>query len=68
MSKEQKDSKVLAIRIPTPLFQKFKDKCDENSWRMSEVVRLYVRDFCEHGISGVVVSQLLGHKEKIEDK
>ena len=49
MSKKAKDSKILAIRVPIPLFEKFKEKCDKETFGMSEIIRLYIRDFAEHG-------------------
>jgi hypothetical protein len=54
MNKKQITSKILAVRVPTPIFDKFKQKCDEESFRMSEVIRLYIRDFSENGPSGAL--------------
>ena len=53
MSKEQIDSKVLAVRVPTQVFDKFKSQCSKEGFRMSEVIRLLVRDFSENGCLAV---------------
>ena len=44
MSKKQKASdKVLSVRVPEPLFDKFKEFCDENYKSMSDMIRDYMR-------------------------
>jgi len=37
--------KTLAIRIPNPLFHKFKEKCDSNYKSMSEAIRDFIREY-----------------------
>lgn len=37
--------KVLAIRIPEPLFEKFKEKCNENYKTMSEALRDFIKEY-----------------------
>ncbi len=49
MNKKSIKGKTLAIRVPDVLFDKFKEKCEKDSFRMSEVVRLFIRDFIENG-------------------
>lgn len=44
MNKNHAD-KVLAIRVPTPLFDKFKEKCNENFKSMSEALRDFIREY-----------------------
>ena len=53
MSKKKEiDSKVLAVRVPTPVFEKFQAKCEADGFRMSEVVRLYIRFFSDDATNG----------------
>ena len=49
-NKKQIDSKIIAIRVPTPILEKFKLKCKIENFRMSEVIRLYIRYFSENGL------------------
>ena len=44
MNKSNAD-KVLTIRIPLPLFDKFRDKCQENYKTMSEALRDLIREY-----------------------
>ena len=48
MNKQNAD-KVLAIRIPAPLFDKFKDECNKNYKTMSEALRDFIREYVKHG-------------------
>lgn len=43
MNKNNAD-KILAIRVPTALFEKFKEKCNENYKSMSDTVRDFIRE------------------------
>ena len=56
MSKETIDSKTLAVRVPTQVFEKFKERCDQEGFRMSEVLRLYMREFSTHGPRGALAA------------
>jgi|GEM_PF-2292202 len=45
MEKKQKSSdKVLSIRVPEPLFTKFKEACDANFKSMSDTIRDCIRE------------------------
>lgn len=44
MNKKNAD-KILAIRIPTPMFKIFKEKCNNNFKSMSDTLRDYIRDY-----------------------
>lgn len=41
--------KVLSVRIPSELFDKFKNLCDENYKTMSDTLRDYIRDYAKKG-------------------
>lgn len=42
---EKHTDKTLAVRVPVPLFEKFKSKCEANFKNMSDVVRDFI---CEY--------------------
>lgn len=69
MSKETIDSKTLAVRVPTHIFEQFKERCDKDGFRMSELVRLFIRGFIQHGTYafGATASDWEGYKSQ-EDK
>lgn len=56
MNKKQTDSKVLAVRVPIQVFNKFKKRCIKEGFGMSEIVRLYIRDFSVNGPSGAIAA------------
>lgn len=41
--------KVLSVRVPSELFDKFKNLCDENYKTMSDTLRDYIRDYAKKG-------------------
>jgi lauroyl/myristoyl acyltransferase len=41
--------KVLSIRVPTELFDKFKALCDQNYKTMSDTLRDFIRDYAKQG-------------------
>lgn len=41
--------KVLSVRVPRELFNKFKILCDENYKTMSDTLRDYIRDYSKKG-------------------
>jgi metal-responsive CopG/Arc/MetJ family transcriptional regulator len=49
MNNKNVADKVLAIRVPTPLFDKFKEKCNENFKSMSDTLRDFIRDYIKQG-------------------
>ena len=48
--KKKTKSKILAIRVPLPIFDKFKEKCELENFKMSEVIRLFLLDFSQNGM------------------
>lgn len=54
--KKQMESKTLAVRVPIQVFNKFKERCDKEGFRMSEILRLYMGDFATNGPSGAVAA------------
>ena len=42
MTKKENSDKSITIRIPSALFEKFFDKCNENYRNMSEALRLLI--------------------------
>lgn len=49
MTKQNKADKVLSIRVPTILFEKFKALCDENYKSMSDTLRDFIREYAKQG-------------------
>jgi metal-responsive CopG/Arc/MetJ family transcriptional regulator len=43
-NKYKVSDKVMSIRVPEPLFSKFKDICDANFKSMSDTIRDFIRD------------------------
>ena len=43
MSKKHTD-KTLAVRVPTPMFNRFKELCDANFKSMSDTIRDFIRE------------------------
>jgi predicted DNA-binding protein len=41
--------KILAVRVPEELFEKFKQLCDENYKTMSDTLRDFIRDYTKRG-------------------
>ena len=49
MSKKHKAEKILAVRVPDELFDKFKQLCDENYKTMSDTLRDFIREYLKKG-------------------
>lgn len=49
MTKKQNADRPLTVRLPTPLFEKFRDKCNENYKTMSDALRDCVRWYVKQG-------------------
>jgi len=49
MTKENAEHSI-TIRVHPTLFDKFKDKCDDNYLNMSEAIRLLMHGWVEHNI------------------
>lgn len=49
MNKNNISEKILSIRVPEPLFEKFKTKCDDNFKSMSDTIRDFMREYAKCG-------------------
>ena len=49
MTKKNKAEKVLSVRVPEELFEKFKQLCDQNYKTMSDTLRDFIRDYTKRG-------------------
>ena len=44
-NKHKTSDKVMSIRVPEPLFDKFKKVCDANFKSMSDTIRDFIREY-----------------------
>lgn len=48
-NKYKTNDKIMSIRIPEPLFEKFKEACDSDFKSMSDTIRDFIRDRVKWG-------------------
>lgn len=49
--------KIMSIRVPEPLFNKFKEECDLNFKSMSDAIRDFIKEYSGWKKDGKVINE-----------